>query len=177
MKEKSGSIQISPFFFSWWPYLFAPKCIASLHFSPRTAGNICYNKTLSAAFGRSAILYFDRPQAPFGSPEVLVGEILPTWNPTSDIRHIKGVDNVPADALSRGINSFLLEPLIDIQTFSKERRKDEHLQRLLREKNTAFQPVLISYPNNTENIICDTHGQITSVRTCIFMQRHFYRGT
>ena len=26
MKEKSGSIQISAFF-SWWPYLFAPKCM------------------------------------------------------------------------------------------------------------------------------------------------------
>ena len=74
---------------------------------------------------------------------------------------MNGADNVPADALSRAINSFLLEPLIDIHTFFKEqkkkkKKKDEHLQRLLREKNTALQLVLISYPNSAEKIIYDT---------------------
>ena len=38
---------------------------------------------------------------------------------TSDIKYIKGVDKVPAGALSRGINSFQLEPSINIHTFSK----------------------------------------------------------
>ena len=65
------------------------------------------------------------------------------------------MDNIPADALSRGINSFLLEPSIDIHTFFKEQQKDKHLQRLLREKNTALELEQISYLNLAEKIICN----------------------
>ena len=96
---------------------------------------------------------------------------------TLDIRHINGVDNVPEDALSRGINSFLLEPLIDIPTFSKEQQKDEHPQRLLREKKSALQLVQISSPQQyRKDHLQHKLGQVTSVRTYVFMQSHFYRG-
>ena len=71
---------------------------------------------------------------------------------TLDIRHIKGEENIPADALSRGINSFQLEPCIDIHTFCREQEKDEYPQQ---EKNPALLLVKISYTNNAEKIICD----------------------
>ena len=74
---------------------------------------------------------------------------------TSDIKQINGVENVPAYALSHVINSFLLEPSIDIHTFSKEQQK--HLQRLLQKKNTALQLEQINNPNSSEKIICDTN--------------------
>ena len=57
---------------------------------------------------------------------------------TSDIRHINGVENILADTLSRGINSFLFEPPINIHVFSRKQQKDEHLQHLLQEKNAAL---------------------------------------
>ena len=89
-------------------------------------------------------------------------------------RHINGVDNIPADALSRGINSFLLEPSIDIHTFSKEQRK--YLQRLIREKNSVASSTNQLPQQRKKDHLWHKHGQVTSVRTCIFMQRHFYRG-
>ena len=117
---------------------------------------------LSAVFRRSATPYFDGPQAPIGRPEVFVGEILPTENSPNGlylpvhIGQINGVDNIPADSLTHGTNSFLLGPSIDILTFSREQQKDEHLQCILREKNTALQQVMISNPDITEKIICNT---------------------
>ena len=123
------------------------------HFWQRIVCHICCNTTLSEVFGRSSILYFDG--RPVGHPEVF--DLLDTlkssskkYTPreirqmdyllqyTSDIRHINEVENIPADALSHGISSFLLKPSIDIHTFSREQQKDEHYRRFLQKKNTAL---------------------------------------
>lgn len=75
---------------------------------------------------------------------------------TSDIRHIKGADNIPADTLSRGINSFLLQPAIDVDTLSKEQQKDEHLQNLLQNNPTSLNLVTITNPTSHTKVVCDT---------------------
>ena len=115
--------------------------------------------TLSAAFGRSAIPYFDGPQASIRRPEVSSEKYSPREIRQmfiSDIRHINGVNNIPADALSRGNNSILLEPSIDIHTFFREQQKDEHLQCLLWEKTTALGLIKICYPDSAEKITYNT---------------------
>ena len=97
---------------------------------------------------------------------------------TSDVRHISGRDNVPADTLSRGINSYLLEPSIDVHIFSAEQQKDEHLQRFLQGNATALKLVKVNYPTTAEKIVCDTStGRLrpyvpTSLRKDIFNAVH-----
>ena len=75
---------------------------------------------------------------------------------TSDIRHIKGEANIPADALSRSINALELHPDIDAQVIASEQLKDSQLQLLKKSKTTSLK--LQQFPVNNTNleITCDT---------------------
>ena len=74
---------------------------------------------------------------------------------TSDIRHVKGKDNTPADTLSHGINSFTLGPSIDANTLAGEQEKAELLQNLLQNNETSLQLVKITHPASNKKIVCD----------------------
>ena len=73
---------------------------------------------------------------------------------TSDVRHVKGKDNTPADTLSHGINSFTLGPSIDVNTLA-EQEKDELMQNLLQNNETSLQLGKITHPASHKKIVCD----------------------
>lgn len=70
---------------------------------------------------------------------------------TTDIRHVKGVDNVPADVLSR-IDAVSLPPLPDPAEFSRLQIEDEELKRLRSSSSLRLQDV--AFPGNII-VTCD----------------------
>ena len=74
---------------------------------------------------------------------------------TSDIRHIKGEHNIPADTLSRSINTVTLDPTFDVKTLAVEQQKDSKLQQFLGSNVTALQLKKIPVPGSDLELICD----------------------
>ena len=74
---------------------------------------------------------------------------------TSDIRFIKGEHNIPADALSRGINAFSLQPEIDAKKISAAQQDDEELQQYLSSDSTGLKLKKFPVPESDNHIVCD----------------------
>ena len=68
----------------------------------------------------------------------------------SDIRQLKGVENIPAVTMSRTIDVIFFYSCIDMIDFMEEQLKDQHLQKLLRDdstfRNLAKVRVVTIYP-------------------------------
>ena len=73
---------------------------------------------------------------------------------TSNIRFIKGCENVPADAMSRGINALLL--VCGLPTFVEEQTKDQQLQQLLQDNTTSLKLSKTHVPSTDLETVCDT---------------------
>ena len=79
---------------------------------------------------------------------------------TSDVRHVKGTANIPADALSRVETNALLDgspPVIDFQAMADAQVTDEdiiHLQSLPSSTSLQLESVPLSISEST--ILCDT---------------------
>lgn len=97
---------------------------------------------------------------------------------TSDIRFVKGTDNIPADTMSRGINAFVLDPCLEHQSFVEAQEKDQQLQHLLRENHTSLTLTKIHIPNTDLEVVCDTStGRLRpfvpeSMRKTLFSSTH-----
>ena len=75
---------------------------------------------------------------------------------TSDIRHVKGVDNCVADALSRiNINTLLNKnsPIIDFHKMAEDQNQDPDLR--TSPQSTALQLQDIKLPSSENTIVCD----------------------
>ena len=75
---------------------------------------------------------------------------------TSDIRHIKGDLNIPADALSRNINALQLQPEVDVKEFAAAQQKDKELQHYSSAATTGLVLETIPVPGTNLQITCDT---------------------
>ena len=67
---------------------------------------------------------------------------------TSDVRHLKEAENIPADAMSRTINAIFWDPCIDMTEFVKEQLKDQILQNLLRDNSISLKLTKIRVSNS-----------------------------
>ena len=85
---------------------------------------------------------------------------------TSDIRHLKGAENIPADAMSRTINVIFFDPCTNMTEFGKEQLKDQILQNLLQDNWTFLKLTKIHVPNSN----LDSTGKI-----CPFVPESFQR--
>ena len=77
---------------------------------------------------------------------------------TTDIRHVKGVDNPAADALSRiGANALHQEqaPVIDFEKMAKAQREDSELRKLPSPSSSLILED-IPLPTSDATILCDT---------------------
>ncbi|GBM83785.1 Transposon Tf2-9 polyprotein [Araneus ventricosus] len=153
----------------WQPLAFYSKSL-----SPAQRRYSAYDRELLAAYmaikyfrhmveGRSFILFTDRKPLAFAfrqkedkcSPRQLrqldlIGQF------TTDIRHLKGTDNVVADALSRiHISTIGLSYAIDFQKMAEEQQTDPELQDILSSNTTSlvFQPLPVGEPPVT--LHCD----------------------
>lgn len=79
---------------------------------------------------------------------------------TTDIRHVRGIDNAVADALSRIEANALLSsspPVVDFVTMAAAQRKDPELNQFLQSpETTSLQPLYMA--NST--IVCDISTQV-----------------
>ena len=79
---------------------------------------------------------------------------------TTDLRHIRGIDNSVADALSRIEANALTQnslPVIDFQVMAEAQRKDSELQTLLANPGTSsLQMTQITLPTGELTLYCDT---------------------
>ena len=77
---------------------------------------------------------------------------------TSSIRHIKGLDNVVADALSRIESNALLSgqpPVLDFTAMAKDQKSDRQLHAL---ESSPISPLVVKpepLANSTDTILCD----------------------
>lgn len=75
---------------------------------------------------------------------------------TSIIRHLKGVENIPADTMFWTINSFLLDLGTETIEFVEVQLKDEQLQKLLKDNTTWLNFTKIHVLDTNLDIVCDT---------------------
>ncbi|CAH8534467.1 unnamed protein product [Dicrocoelium dendriticum] len=73
---------------------------------------------------------------------------------TSDIRHLSGVNNTVADALSRAeINTLLEHSPIDLQELATTQHQDKQFLQQLRETNLQVKPIQL--PDSSDVLMCD----------------------
>ena len=80
---------------------------------------------------------------------------------TTDIRHIKGVENVPADALSRnlfGISTDPAHPLLDYVAIASAQQTDEELQKVI--SDTSLNMKSIKIPGTDIELYADVKDNI-----------------
>ena len=70
---------------------------------------------------------------------------------TPDIRFIKGIENVPEDAMSRGINDLLLDSCVEYQRFV-----EEQLLQLLQDNTTSLKLSKTRVVTVDLEVVCDT---------------------
>ena len=102
---------------------------------------------------------------------------------TTDLRHVRGVDNSVADALSRIEASVLTQsspPVVDFQVMAEAQRMDPKLQALLANPETSsLQIAPITLPTGELTLYCDTSTGIprpfvpASLRKVVFNSLHF----
>ncbi|CAH8667643.1 unnamed protein product [Dicrocoelium dendriticum] len=73
---------------------------------------------------------------------------------TADIRHVSGVDNPVADALSRVNLTLQSLPTVDLAAMASAQAQDEDIQRTLQSTSLHVQPVPLQTTEGT--ILCDT---------------------
>lgn len=73
---------------------------------------------------------------------------------TTDIRHIAGVDNIVADALSR-VESIDMSSLVDYELIAKEQAKDPDLLNVI--NSTSLNLKQLTIPNTNVQIYCNVH--------------------
>ena len=73
---------------------------------------------------------------------------------TSDVRHVKGADNIVADTLSRSIN-VISDAKIDFDKIASEQLNDHELQKYLETDNTSLQLRQVPIFNSSNMIYCD----------------------
>ena len=73
---------------------------------------------------------------------------------TSDVRHVRGTENIVADTLSRSI-SVISEAKIDFDTIASEQLNDPELQKYLETDNTSLQLRQVPIVNSSNMIYCD----------------------
>ena len=78
---------------------------------------------------------------------------------TTDMRHVAGLNNPVADALSRNavnaIHSVQATP-VDLQILAQAQTGDSELQALLKSSSTSLRLTALPLPASTSTIICDT---------------------
>ncbi|GBO05960.1 Retrovirus-related Pol polyprotein from transposon 17.6 [Araneus ventricosus] len=169
----------------WQPLAFYSKSL-----SPAQRRYSAYDRELLAAYmaikyfrhmveGRSFILFTDHKPLTFAfrqkedkcSPRQLrqldlIGQF------TTDIRHLKGTDNVVADALSRiHISTIGLPYAIDFQKMAEEQQTDPELQDILSANTTSLvlQPLPVGEPPVT------LHCDVSLGRIGPFVPQNFRR--
>ena len=60
---------------------------------------------------------------------------------------LKGNENVPADAVSHGINALLQDSFVEYQRFVEEQTKDQQLQLLLQDNTTSLKLLKTRVPS------------------------------
>ena len=78
---------------------------------------------------------------------------------TSDIRHIAGLNNPVADALSRNaVNTVhnIQSSQVDLQVLAQTQTSDPELQALLNSSSTSLQLTTLPLPASSSTMICDT---------------------
>lgn len=70
---------------------------------------------------------------------------------TTDIRHVSGINNVVADALSRVEE---VAPALDYEALAESQRKDAELQKYL-QKDSSLQLKLVRVPETEASVFCD----------------------
>ena len=126
--------------------------------------------------GGGDFLYTYGPQALVGHFSVRFGQVLTRETRhldyllqfTSDIRFIKGCENVPVDATSHGINAHLLDLCVDYQRFVEEQTKNQLLQLLLQDNTTSLK--LSSTDYGPGDRVQYQHRMITPLCTRKFME-------
>lgn len=79
---------------------------------------------------------------------------------STDIRHVKGMDNTVADALSRiEIDSVSLDK-IDFAKFAKAQKDDPELQDFLERSNTGLNLKLLPSPISASELYCDVSTNV-----------------
>ena len=82
---------------------------------------------------------------------------------TSDLRYIKGKENVVADTLSRGIidaiSTYIPSDAIDLDQIAAEQKVDDELQELRKSSSLKFREVPLHTSDNT--ITCDVSTNVT----------------
>ena len=71
---------------------------------------------------------------------------------TTDIRYVKGIDNTPADALSRNIST-VSSPVIDYSAIATDQEKDSELQKLM--ENTSLKMKKVEIPGTSLRLYAD----------------------
>lgn len=72
---------------------------------------------------------------------------------TTDIRHVAGEENIPADVMSR-IES--ISTTLDYTAIAKEQKQDPEISKLYQSDKTKFQLRWIQTPLSTSSVLCDT---------------------
>lgn len=95
---------------------------------------------------------------------------------TTDIRHIKGTENVVADCLSRpNINSvFDSRPTLDFEAMSEAQRIDPWIQQLNGAEHSSLQVVSVDIPDSQKTLLVDvSHGKCRPLVPASFRKQVF----
>ena len=75
---------------------------------------------------------------------------------TTDLRHVKGKDNIVADTLSRpDVSALFTDTAVDFQAMSDEQQEDDELQAELQNSTTSLQLETVPILSTGGTIICD----------------------
>lgn len=77
---------------------------------------------------------------------------------STDIRHIKGVDNVTADCLSR--IEAVINDIVNYQHIASEQTKCPELKKLLHSTESGLKLQPLTFPDSTQQVYCDINNKI-----------------
>ncbi|GBN41740.1 hypothetical protein AVEN_192273-1 [Araneus ventricosus] len=76
---------------------------------------------------------------------------------STDIRHVKGSQNIVADALSRiEVDSITKSPILNFKEFAREQKDDSVIQKFLHNDASSLQLELKPCQTSNCNLLCDT---------------------
>lgn len=174
--------------------IYEPLCFYSKKMTPTQKNYSTYDRELLAIYqaikynkhsieGRECIIFTDHKPITYAftqkpeksSPRQLrhldyIGQF------TTDIRYIKGKENITADMLSRIEEIERKE--IDYSELAKLQKNDEELKSIINDENSCLQIKEITLPNSKEIIYCDISTKFVrpfithSMRKAIFNKIH-----
>ena len=73
---------------------------------------------------------------------------------TTDIRHIKGIENIPADTLSR-VDEVVMPSIVPYEDLATAQQNDDELQQLLSSTTTSLKLQAVNIPATDIQLYCD----------------------